>query len=228
MVISNRPGTQLFDYDKTKPDSYFAGAREDWIQTLPKAPEKAFLELGCGFGGTGAYALAQGVCGHYVGIEIAPAAAHAANEKISKVIVGNVETLELDLEPASYDALLMSEVLEHLTDPWGTLDRLLTYIKPGGHVFASSPNVAHKAILRQLIRGRWDLRESGAMDRTHLRWFTPATFREMFEAAGVEVIHIGALDSRRSLKERIFSGLTLGRYDHLLAYQINFIGRKAR
>lgn len=217
----------LFDYDKTKPDAYFSGAREDWLKDLPKAPEKVFLELGCGSGGTGAYALDRGVCGRFVGIEIAPAAAEIAAQKIDEVLVGNVETMELPFEAECFDALLMSEVLEHLADPWAVLERLLRHVKPGGLVFASSPNVAHLSVVRQLIRGRWDLTDSGTMDRTHLRWFTPETYRQMFEKAGVEVTRLGPLNPLRSPKHRLFSTLTAGRYDHLFTYQINLTGRKA-
>ncbi|MEO1531532.1 MAG: hypothetical protein AAFU72_05130, partial [Pseudomonadota bacterium] len=99
----------------------------------------------------------------------------------------------------------------------------------GARVFASSPNVAHRAVLRQLLRGRWDLTDSGTMDRTHLRWFTPATYREMLEGAGVEIDHIGPLDtSPAGFKQRVVNFVTGGCFDHLYWYQINAIGHRRR
>jgi 2-polyprenyl-3-methyl-5-hydroxy-6-metoxy-1,4-benzoquinol methylase len=91
----------------------------------------------------------------------------------------------------SFDAVFASEVLEHLIDPWQCVDRLAGLLKPGGIFLASSPNVCHHKIIRQLVAGRFDLRETGPMDRTHLRWFTPSTYRQMFEAAGLRVDQLG-------------------------------------
>jgi len=68
--------------------------------------------------------------------------------------------------------VLMSEVLEHLVNPWTLVKRLSEKLKPGALVLASSPNVAQIAILRGIIADRWELTEEGVMDRTHLRWFT--------------------------------------------------------
>jgi 2-polyprenyl-3-methyl-5-hydroxy-6-metoxy-1,4-benzoquinol methylase len=125
-----------------------------------------------------------------------------------------------------FDALRMSEVLEHLVDPWATLNRLSAYLKPGEWVFASSPNVSHKDIIKQLLRGRWDLAESGAMDRTHLRWFTPKSYVQLFEGADISVEHVGPLDESRTYKQRVFSTLTRNCFDHIFAYQINLVGTK--
>lgn len=145
----------------TKPDTYFAGVRVDWIDELPEDPGAAFLELGCGLGGTGAYARSRKKCTRYVGMEQDSSAAIKAQGELTEMLVGDVELMELSPEPASLDGLLMSEDLEHLADPWEVLRKLLVFVKPGGRIDASSPNVAHSAIVRQLIKGRWDLTWQG-------------------------------------------------------------------
>ena len=218
--------SSVLNYDETKPEAYFAGARVDWIDQLPAGKGLHILEIGCGHGASAKYAFDQGICATYTGVEIAEDAAQIAKRALTKVVVGDVEKIELPFELETFDVLLMSEVLEHLIDPWGTLKRLLGYMKPGAKVFASSPNVAHKDFVRRLIKGRWDLTQYGPMDRTHLRWFTPETFAEMFEDAGVEIDHTEPLVANRTMKERVFSTLTNGRYDHLFWYQINLMGRK--
>lgn len=216
----------ILDYDAVKPESYFAGARQDWIDRLPRGEGLHLLELGCGYGETAAYAFDQGVCETYHGIEIAPNAAAIAQTHMTGVVCGDAWTVRLPYKRNQFDGLLMSEVLEHLVDPWAVLARLLPLVKPGGWVFASSPNVAHKDIIKELVAGKWDLTEQGPKDRTHLRWFTPASYQTMFEEQGVKVEHVGPLNPQRSFKQKLLTFVAGQKYDHLFAYQINLIGRR--
>jgi 2-polyprenyl-3-methyl-5-hydroxy-6-metoxy-1,4-benzoquinol methylase len=208
---------------RTKPPSYFDGARNDFVEALPQSETAAILELGCANGGTGALALASGKCGRYVGIEISESAAEIARLRLTQVIVGDVEKMALPWDNETFDVLIMSEVLEHLSDPWRVVRRLVNLVRPGGIVMASSPNVSHYRVILGLLSGKWELQDSGVMDRTHLRWFTPNSFREMFEMSGVRVQRLEPI-ARLGGKARAFDVLTAGRLKHLLMVQINMIG----
>ena len=116
-------------------------------------------------------------------------------------------------------------MLEHLQDPWQVVQKLSRMLKPGGIVLASSPNVSHHKVIRNLLKGDWPLSDSGVMDRTHLRWFTPKTFEEMFNQAGIETLCLTAV-SKRKLKHKIIDVLTFGKASHLFMVQINFHGSK--
>jgi len=208
-----------------KPEAYFAGARADFVARLPSDPQSAILEIGCGSGETGALALAEGRCGRYAGVELTEAAAAKARSVLSEVVVGDVERLELPWQPASFDALILSEVLEHLVEPWTVLERVARLVRPGGTVLASSPNLAHWRVIAGLARGRFELADQGVFDRTHMRWFTPASFRAMFEQAGFEVPSVHPI-TPFSGRSRIISRLSGGRLDHLLMVQICVEGRR--
>lgn len=208
----------------SKDRDYFSGARADYIELLPASTRAAILELGCGDGSTGALAMARGKCGTYCGIEISDGPAEIARTRIAEVVVGDIESVSLPWQPQSFDALLMSEVLEHLSDPWGVLRKLRPLLKPGARVFASSPNVSHHTILRSLLRGRWELTDQGTMDRTHLRWFTPSSYAQMFENSGYLVDWVGPV-TPLSVKARIASALLGRRSQHLFMYQINLHAR---
>jgi 2-polyprenyl-3-methyl-5-hydroxy-6-metoxy-1,4-benzoquinol methylase len=208
-----------------KPASYFSNARADFVDRLPKDPAAQILEVGCGNGATGALALSEGCCGRYVGVELFEKVATEARDVLSDVITGNVETLEFDWQPATFDALIMSEVLEHLVEPGDTLKKLSRYIRPGGLLLASSPNISHWRVIRELIFGRFNLADQGVFDRTHLRWFTPDTFADMADAAGFDIQEIGPVTAFAPRTELI-SRLTGGRFDHLFMTQIAMIAKK--
>ena len=209
---------------EAKTDSYFSGIRRDYVDLLPSNPSARILEVGCGSGSTGAAALAEGKCGEFYGVELCERAAEEAAKRLTNVIAGDVEKIELPWPQASFDALILSEVLEHLIDPWSVLKRLRPLMKPGSVVLASSPNVSHYCIVKMLLHDRWDLEDRGVMDRTHLRWFTMNTYREMFESAGFRLEHVGSLWPLGP-RQRIVNALTFGKFRHLFALQISLRAR---
>jgi 2-polyprenyl-3-methyl-5-hydroxy-6-metoxy-1,4-benzoquinol methylase len=209
----------------TKSDDYFSGARHDMIALLATGPTSHILEIGCGDGATGMAARSAGKAGHYCGIELVPAVAALARQHLDEIITGNVEQLDLTALHGRFDALIMSEVLEHLVDPWDSLARLLACLKPGGMLIASSPNVAHRGVIKGLISGRFEYAEAGVMDRTHLRWFTPQSYRALFEGVGCVDVRIMPV-RRPRLLPRLFNRLTADRYVHLSMTQIMAQARK--
>ena len=122
-----------------KDDSYFAMARDDYVAELPDNAEAAVLEIGCSSGATGALALAHGKCGRYCGVELFPEPAAVARGRLTEVVEGDVEELELPWPNHSFDVLILSEVLEHLRDPWAVLGRLHPLLRAGALVFATRP-----------------------------------------------------------------------------------------
>lgn len=198
---------------------YFAGARHDILAQLSTGSASHILELGCGEGATGAAALAAGKAGHYCGIELMPVVAETARTRLSEVVTGNIENIDLTPLHGRFDALIMSEVIEHLVDPWGSVARLLCCLRPGGEIIASSPNIAHRKVIAGLIGGRFNYADEGVMDRTHLRWFTPQSYRALFEAAGCRDVKVMPV-RRPGVLPRIFNRLTADRYVHLSMTQI--------
>jgi 2-polyprenyl-3-methyl-5-hydroxy-6-metoxy-1,4-benzoquinol methylase len=160
-----------------------------------------------------------------VGVELVESAAAKAREVLTEVIVGDIERLEPKWRPAAFDALILSEVLEHLVEPHATLERLSRFVRPGGLVLASSPNVAHWRVVRELVMGRFDLADQGVFDRTHLRWFTPNSFARLFRQAGFQVDRVGPV-TPFSRRVELLSKASGGALDHLFMTQIALVGFK--
>lgn len=93
-------------------------------------------ELGCGTGGN-----LIGVSEKYdvVGVECSPhALAYAQAELGSRVIRGSLP-YDVDLPLASFDVVLLTDVLEHIEDDAASAQTALSLLRPGGIVVATVP-----------------------------------------------------------------------------------------
>ena len=155
--------------------------------TLSDAPRDV-LDVGCSSGYLAAPLAAAGA--RVVGLELDPDAAEAARTYCAEVLVGDVEGMEIPFEPASFDAIVCGDLVEHLRDPGTTLARLRPLLRHGGRLVLSTPNVANWAMRLSLLAGRWRYTERGILDRTHAHLFTRKTLTETVEAAGYRILEL--------------------------------------
>ena len=94
---------------------------------------------------------------------------------------------DVALEEA-YGAIIFGDVLEHLVEPAGALERLLGFLAPDGVVLISVPNVAHLAVRLLLLSGRFPAMDRGPLDRTHLHFFTWSTVEELLKQLDLRVL----------------------------------------
>ncbi len=87
-----------------------------------------------------------------------------------------------------YDLLVFGDVLEHLVSPSDVLSESRKILSQNGVVLLSVPNVAHFTNRISLFFGNWDYKDRGIRDRTHLKFFTIKTIKEMCLAAGFQII----------------------------------------
>lgn len=151
---------------------------------------KRVLEIGCASGHVTRALVAQG--NTVVGVEIDAEAAKTAAEHAERVVVGDLEDMDLDVELAGdrFDVVVLGDVLEHLRDPLAVLRSARRLLAPKGFIVTSLPNVAHVDVRLMLLSGRWDYRDLGLMDRTHLRFFTRASARKLLADAGLSVVAV--------------------------------------
>src|SRR6478672_6473355 len=105
------------------------------------------------------------------------------------VIEGDIEQLTMEhyLKGMTFDVILAGDFLEHLQDPVQVLQELRPFLDPNGFVVSSIPNVTHGSVRMELLQGKFEYRDTGLLDRTHLRFFTLQSIRGMFSEAGYEV-----------------------------------------
>jgi 2-polyprenyl-3-methyl-5-hydroxy-6-metoxy-1,4-benzoquinol methylase len=154
------------------------------LESIPEG-ERRVLDIGCGAGDNARILRSLGREVH--GVTLSEKEAALARPFFHRLTVADVQTWEPDYPPAFFDAILLSHVIEHLTDPQTTLKRLSKYLRPGGTVYVAAPNVLFWKQRLQFLIGRFDYQDQGILDRTHLRFFTVRTLRELLENAGYEV-----------------------------------------
>jgi SAM-dependent methyltransferase len=189
-----------------RPVGYYDEARPEVAELVPRSCRRV-LEVGCGTGQLGRLLAERG---HRVtGLELVEEAAAQARGWLDEVIVGDVEQ-GMPFPAGSFDAIVFADVLEHLVDPWRIVRESAALLAEGGVVVASIPNVQNLDVIRRLVRGRWDYRERGILDRGHLRFFTLRSVRELFAQAGLEIVHVGYRYRRSRLRE-VLAWLTWGK-----------------
>ena len=152
-------------------------------------PEGArLLDVGCGGGGI-AELLRDARSARVVGVEPDPLRAARARERGIEVHEG-VLSPSLAATLGTFDVLLYADVLEHLVDPLGELEKVAQFLAPDGVLIISVPNVAHWSVRVNLLRGRFNYAPTGIMDATHLRWFTSRTLLQLLKRAGFTPVQV--------------------------------------
>ena len=146
------------------------------------------LDVGCGAGG-GTLVMNAGKHNEVLGIEPDPRRAEAARSRGL-----DVRQMLFDADALSglgrFDVVVLADVLEHQADPAAMLGLVRRCLAPQGRVLISAPNVAHWTVRLGLLFGRFDYRDSGLMDATHLRWFTERSLLAFVRRCGFEVVEV--------------------------------------
>ena len=188
----NQPPTSELEY-ASKPAEYFTEARPEMLCFVPTNCRR-LLDVGCGTGTFGASLKKQNPQIEVWGVEPFASAAAIAADRLDRVITGPFEP-ETDLPAGAFDCIVFNDVLEHMVAPERALRHAKTLLSTGGTILASIPNVRYLPVLWQLgVRGSWEYRDCGILDRTHLRFFTKSSILKMFQDEGYAVRSISGIN----------------------------------
>ncbi|MHC4619002.1 MAG: class I SAM-dependent methyltransferase [Planctomycetota bacterium] len=196
------------DYDMSgRPASYFRQGREVMLKYVPKNVQRT-LELGCAEGNFSELVKAN-FGAECWGIEIDSKAAGIAAGKLDKVVCGDVSGC-LDEVPDDYfDCVICNDILEHLADPYSLLISLKRKLTNDSVLVASFPNVRYCRNLYELVvKGNWDYKDHGTLDKSHLRFFTRKSIVKMFSQLGYELLTIEGLETEHNIKTAALKILT--------------------
>jgi SAM-dependent methyltransferase len=145
---------------------------------------KRVLDIGCGQGVFLELMRQRGF--ETVGVELGEKRSRVAREvRGLNVVTGDLFSLQA--ENGSFDAVVMSHLIEHVDHPIAVLERVRDLLRPGGLVLASLPN--YRCVERRIFGSNW------------YPWCLP--------------VHLFHYDSRSISRAAITAGLEVDRISYL-------------
>ena len=196
---------------------YYENERPEILQQV-EPQMLSILDVGCGSGILGKN-LKKNVPGRKVyGVEYNNDVAGVAKSNLDQVIIGDIQTLSLPFEREMFDCIILADILEHLIDPTIVLQKLSVFLKKDGVIICSIPNIRHYAALLKLIRHGWIYEDYGLFDRTHLRFFSLRSMKDLILNSGLKIQSIKPRIAC-STKMKILNSLMFGKLEEFIAFQ---------
>jgi 2-polyprenyl-3-methyl-5-hydroxy-6-metoxy-1,4-benzoquinol methylase len=202
----------IYDYDVYEDSTnnnpvlmeHFLGKLRQYVPNL-----KSVLEVGCGTGDFLAWLQSKGL--DVSGVEFAESANRVKYD--GPLYVGRME--DIALQDSSYDAILLLNVIEHLSDPQMVLRKIRRALKPNGVLLLRHPNsdlfffrpywlsVEIPKYLLHRIRARAGRRTPFTVvgfQNQHLFYFNRKATMNLLKKTGFEVADFSTIDPYNRLR----------------------------
>ena len=144
------------------------------VRFLPAIPNGRLLDVGCG---AGEFLATMRTLGWQAeGLDFDPQAVAAAQAQGLDVRQGSL--MEQNLPSATYDAITLNHVIEHVPTPLAHVRECRRLLKPGGRLVLVTPN--QESLGQRLFREDW----RGWEPPRHLHVFGPRSMRRLLNDAG--------------------------------------------
>lgn len=161
---------------------FFKVATYGWGKKFPRYKKDGLaLDVGCGNGSYLSFLKHHGW--KVMGVDLSKQAAATAKQSLDiDVYVGELEDVAFPAN--SFDYVHMSHVLEHVTSPVDTLEKVRELLKPNGIVYVEVPN--YESLRRKISGQYWYAWETPK----HLYMFSPRTLSRIFRECGLTITEI--------------------------------------
>jgi SAM-dependent methyltransferase len=169
------------EFEAEYKDAIFHGILDALAKRLPLT-RRRLLDVGAHAGRFVSLARQAGWAAE--GLELNPqTAAYAAQRTGASIRQLNVH--DVDVGTAGYDAITVTDVLEHIPDPVGVLSRVAALLSPGGWVAVKVP-CGRSQLIKERWRGRLvrGYRPTLADNLVHVSHFSPKALRSAMARAG--------------------------------------------
>ncbi len=181
LLVSEKPiPTSMWD------KSYYEPCRHDIVSRLPKTAAQV-LSVGCGWGATEALLASTGR--RVTAVPLDSVISRLCEKRGIRVLPPNLQQAISSVNDRRFDAIVLSEVLQHVSDPVTMLARLRTLLKHGGIIVGSIPNLSPGRRLtgRALARdGKFDAIR-GDFDQTRLNLTSATALKRWMQASRLKL-----------------------------------------
>ncbi|HEX6736826.1 MAG TPA: class I SAM-dependent methyltransferase [Vicinamibacteria bacterium] len=157
-------------------------------------PRGRLLDIGCALGFTLEVARERGW--EAAGVEASPAAAEDAARRLGPAVPIAPDLEQARFPDASFDAVTLWDVIEHLPDPRQSLLEVARLLRPGGVCSVVTPDVG--SLAAKVLGARWE--EMQKMPE-HIYFFDRRSLATLLRATGFEPLEWGTVGKRMSLEE---------------------------
>ena len=152
--------------------------------------KKSFLDVGCGVGAISLYLASQGK--EVVGIDVSSRAIDIANQAKEANKFSNVRfvlnSAEKFVPGRKFEVILLIEVIEHIKDDEGLLEKIFSWLKEEGYLVLTTPS-SENIMFKLGLYKEFDKKVG------HLRRYTKKEIIELLEKNGFEIVYYSARES---------------------------------
>ena len=80
-----------------------------------------------------------------------------------------------------FDYIIIGNKLQFSKDPWKLLTEIKKFLKPGGYIIATIPNVMHYSVIKGLLYGNFLYNKDSILNRNYNKFFTLVDIQQIFE-----------------------------------------------
>ncbi len=157
---------------------------------------RSFIDIGCNLGFAVAAAQQAGFAA--TGIDIDADAVAQAERQFPQCEFRATDIAGFAAQGRRFDLVHCAEVLEHVAEVQPFVAALAALTREGGLLYLTTPDAGHMRVRNRFLR--W----CEVKPPEHIRWFSKAALRHLFEAAGfrVERFHLNLKPGIRMLARR--------------------------
>lgn len=146
---------------------------------------KNVLELGCANGKLGEIFKSVNPGTVWTGVDYSPKALSDAAKRIDNIALVDLNHPDPNHLPGSnYDAVVMGDVLEHLSDPLIAMKFIHQVSSDDAQAFCCMPIMTNIGIIERMLLGDLSYDQYGLLDTTHVRFMSIASTIKLFLDSG--------------------------------------------
>jgi len=177
-----------YGWDNDEPKCSQVYLSKPIVETLRDLKAKRILDLGCGNGALSHYLQSErfsvvGCDADQGGVEMALMGKSGAEFRLASVYESpNV------LGETGFDAVISTEVIEHLFLPAALPRFARGVLKPGGHLVVTTPYHGYIKNLLICLAGKWDSHHTPLWDGGHIKFWSYHTLSALLHANGFDIV----------------------------------------